>query len=272
MKKQWMPKEPLKAQKTEPKEDKEQRPEEGSAGSAGMAGLHHAIGNQAVQRLIAQRNGTGPTELDQETAGRIDRARSGGQPLEGSVQQEMGQAMGYDFQGVRAHTSPEANDLSRTLGAKAFTTGQDIFFREGTYDPASTAGRELIAHELTHVVQQGTGQVQGGSRMMVNAPGDVHEQQADASAHAATNAGVQRQEEEELVQAQDEREDEDVLQMQEDPEEELAQAQPEEEEELMQMQEEDEEELVQPQPEEEEEDELVQPQSEEEEEEEALEP
>jgi len=221
MKKQWMPKEPLKAQKAEPKKEKEQRPAEGSAGSAGMAGLHHAIGNQAVQRLIAQRNGSGPTELDEETAGRIDRARSGGQALDGAVQEEMGQAMGYDFAGVRAHTSPEADDLSRELGAKAFTTGQDVFFREGTYDPASTAGRELIAHELTHVVQQGTGQ---------------------------------RQEDEELVQAQ------------EDPEEEeLVQAQPEEEEEPVQMQEEQEEEEL-------EEEELVQAQSDEEEEEEWIEP
>jgi hypothetical protein len=249
MKKQWMPKEPLKAQKAEPKEEKEQRSEEGSAGSVGMAGLHHAIGNQAVQRLIAQRNGPGPTELDEKTADRIGRARSGGQALDPSVQAEMGEAMGYDFADVRAHTSPEADDLNRELGAKAFTTGQDVFFREGAYDPASTAGRELIAHELTHVVQQGTGQVQGGSRMMVNAPGDVHEQQADASAHAATNAGVQRQEEEELVQAQEDRE-----------EEELAQAQPEEKDELMQMQaeeeEEEEEELIQPQTEEEEEEAL----------------
>ncbi len=248
MKKQWMAKEPLKAQKAEPKEGKEQRSTDGTASSPGVAGLHHAIGNQAVQRLIAQRNAHGPTELDQETAGRIDRARSGGQTLDRSVQEEMGEAMGYDFGGVRAHTSPEADDLSRQLGAKAFTTGQDVFFRQGAYDPGSTAGQELIAHELTHVVQQGTGQVQGGSRMTVNAPGDAHEQQADTSARAATGAGLQRQEDEELVQAQDER-----------PEEELIQQQ-------------DEEEEVQAQPEEEEEDEFVQAQSEEEEEEEALEP
>jgi hypothetical protein len=248
MKKQWMPKEPLKAQKAEPKEEKEQRSSDGSTSSPAMAGLHHAIGNQAVQRLIAQRNGQGPTELDEETAGRIDRARSGGQALDHSVQEEMGEAIGYDFRGVRAHTSPEADELSRQLGAKAFTTGQDVFFREGAYDPGSTAGRELIAHELTHVAQQGTGQVQGGSRMTVNAPGDVHEQHADASARAAVSAGVQRQEDEELVQAQEDRE-----------EEELVQAQPEEEEEMMQMQteEEEEEELVQTQPEEEEEEALA---------------
>jgi len=238
--------------KTENERVEDRSMEEPSAGNA-ISDLHRAIGNQAVQRLIAQRNGQGPTELDEETAGRIDRARSGGQALDRSMQVEMGGAMGHDFGGVRAHTSPEADDLSRELGAKAFTTGQDVFFREGAYDPGSTAGRELIAHELSHVVQQGTGQVQGGGRMTVNAPGDVHEQRADASARAATGAGLQRQEElpeEELVQAQEEL-----------PEEELVQAQPEEEEELMQMQAEEEEE---------EEEELVQAQTPEEEEEEAL--
>lgn len=265
MKKQWMPKEPLKSRGPEPKEDKETRSTEDAASSPGMAGLHRAIGNQAVQRLIAQRNGQGPAELDEETAGRIDRARSGGQALDRSMQEEMGGAMGYDFGGVRAHTSPEADDLSRELGAKAFTTGQDVFFREGAYDPGSTAGRELIAHELSHVVQQGTGQVRGGGRMTVNAPGDAHEQRADASARAATGAGLQRQEElpeEELVQAQEELPEEELVQAQEElPEEELVQAQPEEEEEPVQMQAEEEEE---------EEEEMVQAQTPEEEEEEAL--
>jgi len=275
MKKQWMPKEPLKSQGPEPKEGKETRSTEGAASSPGMAGLHRAIGNQGVQRLIAQRNGQGPTELDEETAGRIDRARSGGQALDRSMQEEMGGAMGHDFAGVRVHTSPEADDLSQELGAKAFATGQDVFFRQGAYDPGSTAGRELIAHELTHVVQQGTGQVQGGGRMTVNAPGDVHEQRADASARAATGAGLQRQEElpeEELVQAQEELPEEELVQAQELPEEELVQAQELPEEELAQAQPEEEEELMQMQAEEEEEEEeeVVQAQTLEEEEEEAL--
>ena len=233
MKKQWMPKEPLKAQAPEPKAEHEVHDTESAASPAGMAGLHRAIGNQAVQRLIAQRNGHGPNELDEDTAGRIDRARSGGQPLDSSTREQMGQAMGYDMSGVRVHTSTEADDLSHQLGAQAFTTGQDVFFREGAYDPGSSAGRELIAHELTHVVQQGTGQVQGGSRMTVNAPGDAHEQQADASARATASAGVQRQDElpeEEVVQGQEEEEDV-QLQPIEEEEEELIQAQSEEEEE-----------------------------------------
>ena len=56
---------------------------------------------------------------------------------------------------VRVHTGPEADTLNDSMSARAFTTGQDIFLKRGEYDPRSTAGQELLAHELTHVVQQG---------------------------------------------------------------------------------------------------------------------
>ncbi len=227
-------------------------------GASGMAELHRHIGNQAVQRLLAQRSANDATELDEPVAGHIERARGGGRPLDASVGAQMSQAMGVDVSGVNVHTSPEADTLNRQLGAKAFTTGQDIFFREGTYDPHSTEGQELIAHELTHVVQQGTGAVQSGSRMTVGAPGDVHEQQADATARAVTNAGVQRQEEEELVQMQTFEEDE--IQMQTFEEDEIQMQEMPEEEELVQTQEmPEEEELIQQQSEEEEEEEELQP-------------
>ena len=159
--------------------------------------------------------------------------------------------MGVNLGGVNVHTSPEADELNQQLGAKAFTTGQDIFFRSGAYDPHSSAGQELIAHELTHVVQQGSGAVKSGRGMTVGAPGDVHEQQADATARVVTHAGLQRQEEEEeLIQPQIEEEEEEEIQPQEIPEdEELVQAQeiPEEEEELQMMSEgEEEEEELEP--------------------------
>jgi hypothetical protein len=67
---------------------------------------------------------------------------------------------GADFSQVRVHTDTQANTLNRTLSARAFTTGRDIFFRQGEYRPGSSTGQELIAHELTHVVQQGGAGVQ----------------------------------------------------------------------------------------------------------------
>lgn len=195
----------------------------------GLAGLQRRVGNRAVQRLLAQRS-QGPAELDDETATRINRERGGGQPLDGALQARAGDAMGHDLSAVRVHTSPEAGDLSRQLNARAFTTGRDVFFREGAYEPHSSAGQELIAHELTHVVQQGLRSVGGGSsRMNVNPPGDVYEQEADAVAKTVTSASaggqLQRQgvpeEEEEKVQTQaGEEEEEEEIQMQVEEEEE----------------------------------------------------
>jgi len=172
---------------------------------AGMLNLQHQVGNRAVQRLLAQRDGGdasgGAIELDDEMASRINRERGGGQQMDSAVQADMGQAMGRDFDGVRVHTSTESDDLNRQLGAKAFTTGKDVFFRQGAYDPASSGGQELIAHELTHVAQQSSGLGGSQGRMMVNAPGDAYERQADAVSKDVTGVGaqVQKQEEEEQV-------------------------------------------------------------------------
>jgi hypothetical protein len=120
----------------------------------------------------------GPVPPEAEAA--IARARGGGQPLDGAVQAQMGETMGYDFSGVRVHTDAGADKLNKQLSAKAFTTGSDIFFKRGAYEPDSSGGQELIAHELSHVVQQGTGQVSGGgSGMTVRPAGDRFERQAD---------------------------------------------------------------------------------------------
>lgn len=85
------------------------------------------------------------------------RSAGGGQSLPGDVQAQMSGAMGADFSGVRVHADAQASSLNQSLGAEAFTTGSDMFFAQGRYSPGSTAGRRLIAHELTHVVQQGGG-------------------------------------------------------------------------------------------------------------------
>lgn len=181
----------------------------------GLVALQQTVGNRAVQRLLAQRSEDEPSELDESTQDRINQERGGGQALDKSVQTQMSAAIEHDFSSVRVHTSPESDDLNRDLHAKAFTTGRDIFFRSGAYDPGSSEGQELIAHELTHVVQQSSGAVGGGGRMTVNPPGDRYEQEADATARTVTapivSAGVQRQEvpeEEEGVQEQPEEEDE----------------------------------------------------------------
>ncbi|MFH7243316.1 MAG: DUF4157 domain-containing protein [Spirulina sp.] len=95
----------------------------------------------------------GPASKDLESA--IHQARGSGQALDPNLQRQMGQALGADFSGITIHTDSQSDQLNRSIQAKAFTTGQDIFFRQGAYQPSSQNGQELIAHELTHVVQQG---------------------------------------------------------------------------------------------------------------------
>jgi hypothetical protein len=202
----------------------ESRADNPRAEMPGLARLQQQIGNRAVQRLLAQRSGDGSFEIDEGTVSRINRERSGGQPLDSGLQQQIGESMDHDFSGVRVHTSPEADDLSRQIGAKAFTTGQDIFVRKGAYDPHSSQGQELIAHELTHVVQQSGSSASGGGSMTVTAPGDAYEQEADAVAKEVTGGGAessaQRQAEDDAVQMQVDEEEEELTQRQVEVEEE----------------------------------------------------
>ena len=93
----------------------------------------------------------------------IQSAKGGGQALAPDLQQSMGEAMRADFSTVKVHADSQADRLNQSIQAKAFTTGSDIFFRQGAYDPDSQRGQGLIAHELTHVVQQKGGAVRRSS-------------------------------------------------------------------------------------------------------------
>lgn len=84
----------------------------------------------------------------------IQRSQGKGQELAPTVREPMEDAFGFDFGRVRIHADTEGDRLSRSLEARAFTTGEDIFFRQGAYAPDSPSGKKLLAHELTHVVQQ----------------------------------------------------------------------------------------------------------------------
>src|SRR5215510_3264562 len=145
--------------------------------------LQKQYGNRYVEQVLslartdAESNSVHPTV---ERA--IQEQRGGGQTLDLGVRRQMEGAFGADFSRVRVHTGTQANTLNHALSARAFTTGQDIFFREGAYQPGSTVGRELLAHELTHVVQQNGGQVR--RKMSVSQPGDAHEVEAEQTARA----------------------------------------------------------------------------------------
>jgi hypothetical protein len=90
----------------------------------------------------------------------IQKARGSGQALSDDIRTPMEQAFGADFSGVKVHTDAQSHQINQSIQAKAFTTGHDIFFRQGAYNPHSQQGQQLLAHELTHVVQQNTGVMQ----------------------------------------------------------------------------------------------------------------
>ncbi|HEY9866000.1 MAG TPA: DUF4157 domain-containing protein, partial [Candidatus Obscuribacterales bacterium] len=113
--------------------------------------------------------GGGAVSTDIETT--IQSAKSGGSSLDAGLQSKMGKAMGADFSGVKVHTDSQADKLNRSLSSRAFATGPNLFFKQGEYNPGSRSGQELIAHELTHVVQQGASKIQSKRESVTHSTG-----------------------------------------------------------------------------------------------------
>lgn len=85
----------------------------------------------------------------------LNSSKGGGSPLSGKVKDEMESGIGADFSNVRIHNDSTAVQMNQQLGSQAFATGNNIYFNEGKYNPNSQSGKHLLAHELTHTVQQG---------------------------------------------------------------------------------------------------------------------
>lgn len=115
-------------------------------------------------------------EADDHIAQRLSARQGGGQRLPAPVRDRMEAGFRSDFSAVRIHRDAEAAELSTSLAARAFTVGTDIYFSAGAYDPRSSSGRHLLAHELTHVVQQGGRGVtrQVSPVTLQRSPDDVH--------------------------------------------------------------------------------------------------
>jgi hypothetical protein len=139
------------------------------------------VGNHAFSSTVA-REAAGilpsgqvhPTVQDE-----IASSRGGGTSLDAGVAERLGPSLG-DLSDVRVHTDDHADRLNRSVSARAFATGTDVYFAKGEYNPGSAAGDKLIAHELAHVVQQ-RGAAQGGP-LTVSEPGDAMETEADSVA------------------------------------------------------------------------------------------
>ena len=97
----------------------------------------------------------------------LQSTRGSGQPLADKIRQPMEKSFGTDFSQVKVHTDPKSDRLNQSIQAKAFTTGTDIYFKQGQYNPSTRGGQELIAHELTHVMQQNGNGLQRKSEPIV---------------------------------------------------------------------------------------------------------
>ncbi len=145
------------------------------------ARLASTAGNRAFAQLARSGGGILPSgRVHPDVQASIDGRRGGGAALDATTRGEMAAVLGDSLADVRVHADTEAGTLARAVDARAFTTGSDIFFGPREYSPHEAAGRHLLAHELTHVVQQRGAPVTGP--MEVTQPGDAHELDADAVA------------------------------------------------------------------------------------------
>lgn len=92
---------------------------------------------------------------------KLNNSKGGGSKMDTSTQSYMESRFGTDFSNVRIHTNNNAIQMNKEIGARAFTNGSDIYFNRGTYNPSATSGKFLLAHELTHTVQQNKAQSSG---------------------------------------------------------------------------------------------------------------
>ena len=161
-------------------------------GTSGAMHLQRMAGNAAMGALV-QRKASGEQEEGNGSPVHDVIGKGGGSSLDAGVRTQMESKMGQDFSDVKVHTGPDAANASKSVQAQAFTVGNEIVFNDGKYNPGSPEGQRTIAHELTHVVQQRNGSVDGTPReggISVSDPGDKYEQEAEATAdHVMSNGG-----------------------------------------------------------------------------------
>lgn len=164
------------------------------------AGRPEILGHEGIQHLQRLAGNQGVAGMVDDAV--LDIVGTGGNPLPANLRSDMEGRLGADFGDVRIHTDGQAAASAEAVNAHAYTVGNDIVFQRDAFDPSSQAGKTTIAHELTHVVQQRNGPVDGtptGGGIAVSDPGDRFEREAaDTAARVvAEPSPVQRELEEE---------------------------------------------------------------------------
>ncbi|MCF3578354.1 DUF4157 domain-containing protein, partial [Planktothrix agardhii] len=112
------------------------------------------ISQTLKQSTLISRQGNGGFAASENIETRVKSSKGGGNPLPDETRGFMEDRFGNDFSGVKVHTGSDAVQLSKDLGAQAFTHEQDVYFNSGKYSPHTDEGKKLLAHELTHTIQQ----------------------------------------------------------------------------------------------------------------------
>jgi uncharacterized protein DUF4157 len=192
------------------------------ASSTGVEALMHgrtdALTHSAVMHLQKTAGNASVTAALEEQEPSLVKdvvGSGGGSPLDRDTRGFMESRLGADFGDVRVHTDSRATESAKSVQAHAYTVGNDVVFQSGKYEPQTESGQRMLAHELTHVVQQRSGPVDGTPApggIKISHPSDTFERAAESSADqvmssatpapiAAAPASVQREgEEEEEVQ------------------------------------------------------------------------
>ena len=170
---------------------------------AGILLLQRTAGNASVAQLLEDEHVDAAGDQPSPVKDVIGSAR--GQPLDAATRSFMESRMGHDFGDVRIHTDAKASESARSVQANAYTVGRDVVFRSDQWSPGTATGQRMLAHELTHVVQQAAGPVDGTPApggIRLSDPSDRFEREADEVADRVMSAGpdVERQEGQEALQ------------------------------------------------------------------------
>ena len=141
------------------------------------------VGNRAFGQLIGRAPGDGIMPggvVHPDIASTIATTNGSGHTLDPAARERLSPRVGDDLSDVRVHTDSTADSLARSVSARAFTTGTDVYFASGEYRPGTSDGDSLLAHELTHVTQQRGAPASGP--LTVSEPGDAMETEADSVA------------------------------------------------------------------------------------------